>query len=214
MGRVSIFTRAAWLSVVLLQAAGTSAEAKNADTRTITTAERMLAQSGRRYLLCDVARRRWILMQLNAVLREYPFDLPDSQAVRYLAHLPGHGDTATVALIREAVILEASGRHSDTVVAVVARSTTAAPDAIQRQVPGRMLLVVGDNIVFDIVTETEGKAASFWQNILKSLSLRLQRLVRVSDVVQVTMKGNDAMSLAAAAQPGLPVVVLTDGTQP
>jgi hypothetical protein len=171
--------------------------------------ELALAQTDSLYLVLDFPRSQAVLKLRGTSV--WSCDLRFSRAgsgrvARFVARYMGK-DVRLVRVVRWMHLYGGKERVPPQTLEVVSKVLNASPGAIQRLLPERFLVSLGDRLFLDVRTDVDGKPRSHSWNAIRHIQETFA-LALGGVSLDLTMRGEEGLSLHETIHPGVPVLLI------
>jgi len=172
-------------------------------------AELTLAKIDKPYLVLDFKGKKLKLKLRGAVVWTCPLQFPSDNSggvTDFVDRFRGD-DNRLARQVIDKYLFAASGQISDTILAIVGRAVSVAPEMLQRVLPERFQLRWDAGLILEVRTDISGKPTSKFQNAIVEISQALYRPFGETTIV-LKLKPEDALTLYRATSVGMPTLII------
>ena len=179
----------------------------------IMRSELALAETDSLYLVLDFRRNQAVLRLRGVPAWSYRMRFSDGDSARiekFADRFMGE-EGRLVRVLQGKHLYGGKERIPPQTLEVVSKAINVSPAAIQRLLPERFLVSLGDGLFIDVHTDVEGKPRSRLQNAKRTVG-KAWAVCFGGVSLDLTMEGGEGLSLHEALYPGMPVLLIPPTT--
>ena len=172
--------------------------------------ELALAETDSLYLVLDLRRNQAVLKLRGVPAWSYRMrfsDDGDSARIEKFTNRYVGEESRLVRVLQGKHLYGGKERVPPQTLEVVSKAINVRPAAIQRLLPERFLVSLGDGLFIDVHTDVEGKPRSRFQNAKRNVG-KAWAVFFGGASLDLTMEGGEGLSLHEALYPGMPVLLI------